>query len=167
MEEDRALTISASGNVDGANTRTDAERTRKELELYRSLSDVLTSTNTVIWWFERKESLPILFELSARYLCPQASSTPSERTFSTAGDTISLERARLLPEKADMIIFLHKNSNWEWIDASYCNFIISNHVDGKYKKICYVVYMIIWNIWKCPHNKSASLHVDFIVIVSF
>ena len=73
MEEDRALTISASGNVDGANTQTDAERTRNELELYRSLSDVLTSTNTVIWWLERKETLPILFDLSARYLCPQSS----------------------------------------------------------------------------------------------
>jgi hypothetical protein len=107
VEEDRALTISASGNVDGANTRTDAERTRKELELYRSLSDVLTSTNTVIWWLERKETLRfcLILVLGTCVL------NPAEHTFSTAGDKISLERARLLPEKADMIIFLHKNSN--------------------------------------------------------
>lgn len=42
-------------------------------------------------------------------MCSQASSTPSERVFSTAGDTISQERSRILPEKADMLIFLQKN----------------------------------------------------------
>ena len=45
-----------------------------------------------------------------KYLCAQASSTPSERVFSTAGDTISAESSRILPEKADMLVFLHKNS---------------------------------------------------------
>ncbi|KAK5933433.1 hypothetical protein CgunFtcFv8_013916 [Champsocephalus gunnari] len=38
-----------------------------------------------------------------------ASSTPSERVFSTAGDTICPERSRILPEKADMLICLNKN----------------------------------------------------------
>lgn len=55
------------------------------------------------------DTLPLFPNLDGRYLCVQASSTPAERTFSTAGDTISQERACLSPEKADMFIFLKNN----------------------------------------------------------
>ncbi len=53
-----------------------------------------------------KGTLPMLADLATRYLCVQASSTPSERTFSTAEDIISQEQACLSPEKGDMLILL-------------------------------------------------------------
>lgn len=55
------------------------------------------------------KTYPLLSELAISYLCVQASSTPSERVLSTAGDTICPEHSRILPEKADMIIVLNKN----------------------------------------------------------
>src|SRR4029434_6820565 len=53
---------------------------------------------------EKTQAIPI-----PTYLCVQASSTPSERVFSCAGHAISQERCRILPEKANMLIFLQKN----------------------------------------------------------
>ena len=42
-------------------------------------------------------------------LCLPATSVPSERVFSTAGDILSAQRASLDADKVDMLIFLKKN----------------------------------------------------------
>ena len=86
-----------------------AQRVHQEVQLYRSLPSIPSTSNATLWWWDKRDTLPLLSGLAESYLCVQASSTPSERVFSTAGDTISPERSRILPEKADMLIFLHKN----------------------------------------------------------
>lgn len=48
--------------------------------------------------------MPVLANIAPKYLCVQASSTPSERVSHSA------ERASISPEKADMLLFLKKNS---------------------------------------------------------
>ncbi|XP_056282746.1 E3 SUMO-protein ligase ZBED1-like isoform X2 [Pseudoliparis swirei] len=85
------------------------ENIRNELSVYRGLLPIPTSEDPVHWWWRKKETFPVLSQLSTTYLCVQASSTPSERVFSTAGNTLSKERSRLLPEKVNMLIFLNKN----------------------------------------------------------
>ncbi|KAK0132490.1 hypothetical protein N1851_032627 [Merluccius polli] len=60
-----------------------SEKARKELELYRALPTELTSTNPAEWWWERKGTFPILFDLASNYTCVQASSTPAERLLET------------------------------------------------------------------------------------
>ncbi|XP_048853064.1 E3 SUMO-protein ligase ZBED1 [Brienomyrus brachyistius] len=69
------------------------ERIQAEINKYRLLPSTLSSVSPVTWWWDMKDTLPMLSELASRYLCVQASSTPSERTFSTAGDIISQEWA--------------------------------------------------------------------------
>ncbi|XP_056268962.1 E3 SUMO-protein ligase ZBED1-like [Pseudoliparis swirei] len=86
-----------------------AQRVHQEVQLYRSLPSIPSTNHATLWWWHKRDTLPLLSGLAESYLCVQASSTPSERVFSTAGDTISPERSRILPEKADMLIFLHKN----------------------------------------------------------
>ncbi|RVE66573.1 hypothetical protein OJAV_G00108960 [Oryzias javanicus] len=85
------------------------QRVDQDIQLYRSLAPIPCKDNATLWWWSKRETLPLLSELAESFLCVQASSTPSERVFSTAGDTISPERSRILPEKADMLIFLQKN----------------------------------------------------------
>ncbi|KAI2666748.1 E3 SUMO-protein ligase ZBED1 [Labeo rohita] len=80
-----------------------------EVEPYKSLPPIPMAEDPVMWWWEKRDDLPLLTTIATSYLCAQASSTPSERVFSTAGSTISQERSRLLPEKANMLIFLQKN----------------------------------------------------------
>nr|XP_046245767.1 uncharacterized protein LOC124059629 isoform X2 [Scatophagus argus]XP_046245768.1 uncharacterized protein LOC124059629 isoform X2 [Scatophagus argus]XP_046245769.1 uncharacterized protein LOC124059629 isoform X2 [Scatophagus argus] len=103
--EDKALkSITATEN-----TTSVPERVQQEMQLYRNLPAVPTSEDALAWWWERRDALPLLFKLSNSYLCIQASSTPHERAFSTAGDTVSQERSRILSDQADMQIFLQKN----------------------------------------------------------
>ena len=54
----------------------------------------------------------MLASLARIVLCITATSAPSERIFSTANLIISKKRARLDPETAGDIIFLHDTIDW-------------------------------------------------------
>ncbi len=87
-----------------------SEHVALEVEHYKSLPPIPMAEDPMMWWlWEKRADLSLLTTIATSYLCAQASSTPSERVFSTAGNTISQERSRLLPEKANMLIFLQKN----------------------------------------------------------
>ena len=85
------------------------EEVQKELQIYKGLPAIPSGQDPVAWWGGKRDTLPNLSLLSENYLSVQASSTPSERVFSCAGHAISKERCRILPEKANMVIFLQKN----------------------------------------------------------
>jgi len=104
-EEDRKLRLTIQQNTSAL---TLSERVDLEVELYKSLPPITMAEDPVMWWWEKRAILPLLTNVATSYLCAQASSTPSERVFSTAGNTLSQERSRLLPEKANMLIFLQK-----------------------------------------------------------
>ncbi|XP_056120623.1 zinc finger BED domain-containing protein 4-like [Rhinichthys klamathensis goyatoka] len=80
-----------------------AQRVDQEIQLYRSLPPIPTKDSASFWWWKKSDTLPVLSALAEKYLCVQASSTPSERVFSTAGDTLSPERSRFLPERANIL----------------------------------------------------------------
>lgn len=70
---------------------------------------------TVLQWWKKNEMFyPRVALLAKRILCVQASSVPSERVFSLAGELVSKKRSRLTPENVDMFIFLNKNINKFW-----------------------------------------------------
>lgn len=52
---------------------------------------------------------PHLSKLVRQYLCPPPSSLASERSFKVARDTLGDQRLRLLPENAEMNLFLKYN----------------------------------------------------------
>ena len=65
--------------------------------------------NPLLWWKAHQARFPMLSVLARKYLAIPATSAPSERLFSSAGLTIAKERARLTPEHAANLIFLHDN----------------------------------------------------------
>jgi hypothetical protein len=85
------------------------ERARREVEKYRQIPSVAITTNPLIWWKENAENFPLLSLMAKQYLCIPATSVPSERVFSTAGDIVTAQRASLKPKHVDMLIFLKKN----------------------------------------------------------
>ncbi|XP_051793283.1 E3 SUMO-protein ligase ZBED1-like [Acanthochromis polyacanthus] len=99
----------AQNIVSQQSTMSIKKRVEKELQIYKEIPPTIMSEDPAAWWWNQRKTYPLLSDLAFSHLCVQASSTPSERVFSTAGDTICPERSRILPEKADMIIFLNKN----------------------------------------------------------
>uniref|UniRef100_A0A8C5N3T4 BED-type domain-containing protein n=1 Tax=Gouania willdenowi TaxID=441366 RepID=A0A8C5N3T4_GOUWI len=61
------------------------------------------------WWRENAARYPTLAKLAKSFLSIPATSTPSERLFSAAGNIASKRRASLTPDHVNMLTFLHCN----------------------------------------------------------
>ena len=73
------------------------------------MEPVSSGEHVLSWWKKNEKQLPLLAQIAKQVLCTPATSTPSERSFSKAGNLISVKRALLKPAKVDMILFLNKN----------------------------------------------------------
>ena len=90
----------------------DSEEVAKdEVQEYLDLSQIGINNDPTIWWKLHAKKFPILFELSRIYLAIPATSTPSERLFSDAGNLLTNKRTRILPELFKRMIFLKRNIN--------------------------------------------------------
>lgn len=66
-------------------------------------------TQPLQWWSMNEHRFPKLSLLAKNYLCIPATSTPSERLFSKAGNVITKKRNCLKPKTVDAILFLNGN----------------------------------------------------------
>ena len=78
-------------------------------EIVRYSSEPITSNNPLAWWSTNSFRYPVLSQLARKYLCIPATSVPSERVFSTAGNIVTIKRACLDPETVNMLVFLAEN----------------------------------------------------------
>ena len=62
---------------------------------------LLEKFDTLEWWKHRVSTYPRLSALARKYLCCPATSLPSERLFSSAGNLINKKRSCLKPENVD------------------------------------------------------------------
>lgn len=65
-----------------------------------------------IWWKENQNRYPQLAQLALRYLSAPSTSVHSERLFSLAGMVYTDRQCRLLPEKAEQLLFIKCNYNF-------------------------------------------------------
>ena len=65
--------------------------------------------DSLCWWKLNDHKLLMLGQLARRYLAIQATSSPSERLFSKAGQVSTPANAQLKPEKVDQLVFLAEN----------------------------------------------------------
>ena len=98
----------------GAVTTSAEARARSELSLYLR-EPILpmthedgTFTNPLDWWRVNATRFPLVAKLAMQILAIPATSAPAERVFSLAGITIANDRARLLPENANELLFLRE-----------------------------------------------------------
>ena len=80
-----------------------------ELEIYMSDQILPRNKCPLTWWKSNAHRFPHLAPLACSLLSVPATSTPSERAFSTAGLTISSLRSCLKPKNVDALVFLNKN----------------------------------------------------------
>lgn len=80
-----------------------------EMDKYRNGGCIDLKCCPLKWWKENEKQYPLLSTLAKAFLSIPATSVPSERVFSTAGDIVSAQRSQLLPENVDVLVFLKKN----------------------------------------------------------
>jgi len=73
------------------------------------LDELKWDQDPFIWWKNQKNNFPTLAKIARKYLCVSATSTPSERLFSDAGNTLTAKRTKLNPILFERIVFLKKN----------------------------------------------------------
>lgn len=66
------------------------------------------------WWKKHQYMFPRLSILAKKYLGIPASSVPSERVFSLAGNLVNKKRSRMKPALVDLLIFLKMNMDLYW-----------------------------------------------------
>lgn len=91
-----------------------------ELQIYFSIPQIpkydigdplYEKYNPLIWWNENQKTLPLLAEQARIFLGMPATSVPSERLFSDAGNVLTDKRNRLSANIVHDLLFLKENSN--------------------------------------------------------
>lgn len=80
-----------------------------ELDKYFSEPLIDRHDDPLLWWDQRKNVYPRLYQLVKKILCLMSTSVPCERIFSKSGQIISDKRSRLKTSKASQILFLNVN----------------------------------------------------------
>lgn len=79
-----------------------------EVQPYKECPPVPLGVNPLQWWKDHEPRFPLLAQVVKKYLCIPATSVPSERVFSTAGDILNAQRSRLKAKHVDYVNFLEK-----------------------------------------------------------
>ena len=85
------------------------EQAASELSAYCSEPVIPGDEDPLIWWKTNETRFSMMSKLARKYLCACATSAPSERLFSTAGNIVSPARSLLKPDKVNQLVFLAKN----------------------------------------------------------
>lgn len=89
------------------------KRARADNELMRYLQEecIDSNANPLSWWRDNQSRFPLLSKVARKYMCICATSTPSERVFSAAGNIVTPMRSSLKPHKVNMLVFLARNKD--------------------------------------------------------
>lgn len=85
------------------------EKAEEEVKFYLQEASPELNSNVLHWWKVNQHRFTAVAAVAKKMLCIPATSTPSERLFSTAGDIINAKRASLDPDNASMLCFLAEN----------------------------------------------------------
>ncbi|KAK0141200.1 Zinc finger BED domain-containing protein 1 [Merluccius polli] len=80
-----------------------------EIQSYLQVETLDPEKDPLTWWRDAKAIYPRLSKLARKYLCIPATSSSSERVFSTSGHIVSCLRSSLKPDHVNRLVFLAKN----------------------------------------------------------
>ncbi|CAB5131700.1 unnamed protein product [Rhizophagus irregularis] len=80
-----------------------------EVANYLALPKIHHDDCPLTWWKTNKTRFPVLSKLARKYLAIPATSTPSERLFSEAGNVMTIKRTQLAPNMLENLVFCKKN----------------------------------------------------------
>lgn len=95
--------------------REESDSLKDELDLYLKTPLALLTSDPLEEWSKLKHAFPILYKVAMKYLTATATSVPSERLFSRAGNTITQSRNRLLGSRLNKMCFLASIPEENWL----------------------------------------------------
>uniref|UniRef100_A0A1X7T797 HAT C-terminal dimerisation domain-containing protein n=2 Tax=Amphimedon queenslandica TaxID=400682 RepID=A0A1X7T797_AMPQE len=91
--------------------RTPSNTIYTEMQQYLRSPVQLRDIDPLQWWKNNSLAYLTLALAACKYLGIIATSVPSERLFSKAGELLSVKRSRIKAKHVDMLLFLNKNSD--------------------------------------------------------
>ena len=85
------------------------ELVESELNRYEQEELLDLDSDPLLWWKTHQVQYPSLSQLLKQLWSLPATSVRSEEIFSSAGNVLTQQRNRLLPEMVNMLVFLHDN----------------------------------------------------------
>ena len=92
-----------------SSSQTPRTRLKQEIHEYTKIPTIDGDDDPLVWWKCHSRKFELLSQVARKYLAISASSSPSERLFSKAGQVVSSQRAQMKPEQANMLVFLAEN----------------------------------------------------------
>ena len=89
--------------------RTNSVESAVEIRQYIQEKNLSRQEDPLEWWKQQASGYPHLCQLFKKYLCIPATSVPSKRAFSKAGELVSKKRSNLKPSNINMLLFLSNN----------------------------------------------------------
>jgi hypothetical protein len=96
-------------NGEGSNAVSAKELLTLELRGYFMEPAVALKTNPIRWWWAYRAKYSLMWLLAERFLICPASSSPSERVFSDAGNVVDDNSCSLSDDHVDQKVFLYHN----------------------------------------------------------
>ena len=81
---------------------------KAEMQRYMDMKFLDIKADPLQWWEEHSPLFPHLSTIARKYIIIPATSVPSERLFSKAGELVSKKRSCLKSSTIDMVLFLNK-----------------------------------------------------------
>lgn len=78
---------------------------------YTGIEPIDSWEDSTLWWRDNNHSFPGISRLARKYLAAPASSVPSERMFSSAGNFATKQRATLDADALEREVLLHHYLN--------------------------------------------------------
>ena len=83
----------------------------KEIQDYERFSVANKHVNILLWWKDHEKVLPLLAKVAKKVLTIPATSSKSERVFSTGGNFVTKKRNRLAANKVEDLIVIKENKS--------------------------------------------------------
>lgn len=110
--------MNTGGNLRRASSSSSESSINRFADLYENGDEIIEylqfkcctapeEIDLIAWWKSKSNEFPKLSKIALQIHAIPASSTPSERTFSTSGSLITEKRSRLLPESIEDILLVH------------------------------------------------------------
>jgi hypothetical protein len=106
-------TLADEEETDSASVIRTTKKSDIEVELtrYLELTPKASSSDVDVlgWWRAQSPNLPLLAEIARKILAIPASSSSSERVFSSGGNVVTTQRMNLDPSTVERLVYIHDN----------------------------------------------------------